>query len=288
MDNISPAWLLLAVFVCSMIGRFMLIRAAWEISKAWGIAVLTVPFAPMVFRYKYKELASEGQGWRTATMILGLAFMGITGGSGSIDQLWEIVPEKLRPAEMQEHRYAHHVSQLDAQPGEPAEAVEPDEDEEHEEAPVAASGATPVAAPLVDAAAATANPALALVPKGFMGRIKDMVSRKSAADSGAAKPAAAGAAVPAKTATGPAAIATLTPPLTIAPTLSQRVAANQQEFARLAEVYESLKKEKGYLRKWDQDAIKAYNGEAAKYQAALAAARAEQVEINKQASLAKK
>ena len=41
----------------------MLIRAAWEISKPWGFAVLCVPLAPMFFRMNYKELASEGRNW---------------------------------------------------------------------------------------------------------------------------------------------------------------------------------------------------------------------------------
>ena len=46
-----------------MVGRFMLIRAAWEISKPWGIAVDSRPLAPMFFRMNYKELAGEGKDW---------------------------------------------------------------------------------------------------------------------------------------------------------------------------------------------------------------------------------
>ena len=83
-----------------MIGRAMLIRAAWEISKLWGFAVLCVPFAPMFFRMNYKELAFEGKNWRTATTVFFVAFMAITGSRGSIDDLWAIVPEKFRPADM--------------------------------------------------------------------------------------------------------------------------------------------------------------------------------------------
>jgi hypothetical protein len=71
------------------------------------------------------------------------------------------------------------------------------------------------------------------------------------------------------------------------PTLAERTAANQREFARLEEVYEHLKTERGYLRKADDAGIAAYNTEAAKYHAAVAAARAEQTELNKQL-LAKK
>jgi recombinational DNA repair ATPase RecF len=67
----------------------------------------------------------------------------------------------------------------------------------------------------------------------------------------------------------------------VPPSYAERVAANQQEFARLSEVYESLKRERGYLRKHDDEGIRAYNAEAAKYQADLAKARAEQTELIK-------
>ena len=77
------------------------------------------------------------------------------------------------------------------------------------------------------------------------------------------------------------AIATLTPPLPIPMTLAERAAANQQEFKRLEDVYEALKRERGYLKKGDQAAVEAYNTAAAKYQAALAKARAEQTELMK-------
>lgn len=76
-------------------------------------------------------------------------------------------------------------------------------------------------------------------------------------------------------------IAKLTPPLPVPMTLAERAAANQREFARLEEVYESLKRERGYLKKGDQAAVTEYNTAAAKYQAALAKARAEQTELMK-------
>jgi len=188
MDSISPVYLLLAAVVCSCVGRALLIRAAWEISKPWGFAVLCVPLAPMFFRMNYKELAHEGQHWRTATTIFGVLFIAITGSSGSLNDLWSIVPEKFRPA-----------SSL-------IETVEPDE----HDAPAIVVAATP--AP---------------------------------------------------------------------PSYAERVAANQREFARLSEVYETLKRERGYLRKHDQEGIQAYNVRAAKYQADLVDARAEQTELIK-------
>jgi len=77
-----------------------------------------------------------------------------------------------------------------------------------------------------------------------------------------------------------AAAAKMAPALTIQE-ISDRIEANQREFARLAEWYDQLKHERGYLRKHDEDAIAAYNDEAAKYQAAVTAAKAEQATIAK-------
>jgi hypothetical protein len=254
MDSISPVWLLLAVFVCSMIGRFMLIRAAWEISKPWGLSVLCVPFAPMVFRMKYKELAGEGQNWRTATMICGVAFMAVTGSTGSLDDLWEIVPPRWRPAEYGGYRTPEGLSEA------ARTAL-------YEEAGDSAGATAPGSVP----------PESAAPPKrGFLARIAARV-----------RPAEQAVAPAATLPVSSPALATLAP-LTNLQSVAQRVAANQAEFARLGEVYELLRKEKGYLKKWDQEAIAAYNAEAAKYQTALAAARAEQVELNRSAALAKK
>ncbi len=189
----SPAFLILAAFVCSMVGRAYLVRAAWEISKGWGIAVACLPLAPFFFRRNYKELAGEGKNWRTMTTIFTVAFGAITGSRASTGELLTLLPEKFRPAALVEK----------VEPGQlPSEAIQ--------EAAPAPMEATPVAPPY-----------------------------------------------------------------------EQRVAANQQEFARLGEVYESLKKERGYLKKWDQEAIKGYNDLAAKYQADLAKARAEQSELLK-------
>ena len=54
-----------------------------------------------------------------------------------------------------------------------------------------------------------------------------------------------------------------------------------REFERLAEWYDTLKHERGYLRKSDAEGIAAYNAEAAKYQGAVKLAQAEQAELNK-------
>jgi hypothetical protein len=63
--------------------------------------------------------------------------------------------------------------------------------------------------------------------------------------------------------------------------LADRVDANRKEFERLAEWYDALKHERGYLRKNDVEGTEAYNDEAAKYQAAVQAAKLEQSNLNK-------
>src|SRR5205085_2015978 len=149
---------------------------------------------------------------------------------------------------------------------EPEEIVAEAAIEEPEEGDAPAASGAPKIASASTASTASAAPAApakkagAPAKLGFMGRIMAMVKPDAAAAS--SPPAAAPA--------GPA-VAAITPPLTVQPTpsvqpsLSERVAANQQEFTRLSQVYEGLKKERGYLRKWDQDAIKTYNEQAAKY-----------------------
>jgi hypothetical protein len=76
-----------------------------------------------------------------------------------------------------------------------------------------------------------------------------------------------------------AAAAMPTAPRVLGP--AERIEANRREFERLAEWYDNLNRERGYLRKGDTDAVVAYNVEAAKYQAALQLARNEQAELNK-------
>ena len=64
-------------------------------------------------------------------------------------------------------------------------------------------------------------------------------------------------------------------------TTAERIEANHKEFERLAEWYDNLRHERGYLKKGDTAAVEAYNAEAAKYQAALQLAKVEQAELAK-------
>jgi hypothetical protein len=62
---------------------------------------------------------------------------------------------------------------------------------------------------------------------------------------------------------------------------AERKEANRREFERLAEWYDNLKHERGYLRKGDTAAVEAYNAEAARYQTALQLAKTEEADLAK-------
>lgn len=111
-----------------------------------------------------------------------------------------------------------------------------------------------------------------------------------AAEAKAPTPAATPSAA-APSATPSKAVAASTAAMAPAPkvlTIEERKQANRQEFDRLAEWYENLRRERGYLKKGDSAAVEAYNAEAAKYQAALQLAKVEQAELAKLTATAKK
>lgn len=62
-------------------------------------------------------------------------------------------------------------------------------------------------------------------------------------------------------------------------TRDERILANRQEFQRLADWYDRLKHERGYLRKGDDDAADAYNAEVRGYETALQLAKTEQAAL---------
>jgi hypothetical protein len=62
-------------------------------------------------------------------------------------------------------------------------------------------------------------------------------------------------------------------------TREERVQANQREFEHLADWYDNLRHERGYLRKGDSAALDAYNAEVREYQAALQRAKTEEAAL---------
>lgn len=59
--------------VCSLIGRILLIGAAFGVSIWWGVGVF-LPFGPMLFRLRYPDLASRSRYFRLAFLPCLLAY----------------------------------------------------------------------------------------------------------------------------------------------------------------------------------------------------------------------
>jgi hypothetical protein len=53
--------------VCALIGRVLLVMAAWQISVAWAIGVF-LPFGPVLFRFNYPDEAQRSRMFRLATL----------------------------------------------------------------------------------------------------------------------------------------------------------------------------------------------------------------------------
>ena len=210
MNSIPPIVFALVALLCSLVGRLMLVRAAWKISVGWGLTVLAVPFGPFFFRMKHKEIAQAGSYWRLATVPFIACFFLAGGDASELDDLkfWQ------------------------------------------KKSAIVEAG---------DDGAALKDPE----------KLDKVENITPAAKAGQLAPGTV------------LEIAALTPPLPVPMTLSERSAVNQREFTRLETVYEGLKQERGYLKKGDQAAVAEYNSAAAKYQAALAKARAEQTELMK-------
>jgi len=101
MNSIPPIAFLLVALLCSLVGRLMLMRAAWSISIQWGLTVLAVPFGPFFFRLKHKDLAQAGSYWRLATVPLIACFF-FAGGDASMSELNDLKFWEKKSAEVVE------------------------------------------------------------------------------------------------------------------------------------------------------------------------------------------
>lgn len=97
MNAVPSLVFLFAALGCSVVGRAMLVGAAFGVGPGWGISVILVPFAPFFFRLSYPELAQRSRYWRLATVPLTLLFF-ITGGSTSLSGFRFPNAQKLLPA----------------------------------------------------------------------------------------------------------------------------------------------------------------------------------------------
>jgi hypothetical protein len=215
------------------VGRILLVTTAFGVSTGWGLTVLFVPFGPLVFRMKHRELAQPTRYWRLGSGILFLLFIVNGGSAGSITSLFQ-KPDAQGATEEASAGDTHFHLPV---PSKVVAALT------HPDAPADAKPAT------ADSKPATAAP----------------TPSKAVADSAAAMAPA--------------------PKLL---TIGERFEANQKEFERLADWYENLRRERGYLKKGDTAAVEAFNLDAAKYQTALQLAKIEQSELTKLKTTAKK
>jgi len=225
MPAIPAIAFLLAFLVCSLIGRMLLVKAAFGVSPPWGLAVLFVPFGPFFFRMKHREMAHPTRHWRRGATVLLLLFFVNGGNADSLHALTDFGKNEPTIAAAGDTQFHLPV------PSKVVAAVT-------QPAPAAPATPAPSATPAASAPAATPSKAVAAAVAGM-----------------------------------PPAPKVLNP--------AERLEANRKEFARLAEWYDNLKHERGYLRKGDTAAVEAFNVEAAKYQTALQLAKTEQADLAK-------
>ena len=225
MSAIPAVAFLAAALLTSLIGRALLVKAAFGVNAGWGLTVMFVPFGPLFFRMNYREQAYPTRYWRMATGPLLLLFFLDGGSAASLQSLTQFGK---------------------------SETTEASSDDTHFHLPVPGK--------LIALAFAQAAPATTPTP----------TTTPESAGTTSATP------TPSK-AVAAAASAMSAAPKVLSP--AERVEANRKEFERLAEWYDALKHERGYLRKGDTAAVDAFNQEAAKYQTALQLAKNEQAEL---------
>ena len=219
--------------------------------------MLFAPFGPLFFRMKHRELAYSTRYWRWATGPLMLLFFVDGGTTTSLQALTDLTnlgksaaanTAKTTVAEAGDTHFHLPV------PSKVIAAAFGHPDPVAETSPAtSATSRRPHRPPYRTAPPATPAPVATTAPP--------------------APEATPSQAVVAAASAMPAAPKVLSP--------AERFDANRREFERLAEWYDNLNHERGYLRKGDTDAVVAYNAEAAKYQAALQLAKNEQAELNK-------
>jgi hypothetical protein len=86
--------------VCVLIGRILLIRAAFGVSVWWGLGIF-LPFGPLLFRLSYPDLAPLSRTFRLVALPCILAYFVLRPGplSGShFDQFFQHKPVPSAPA----------------------------------------------------------------------------------------------------------------------------------------------------------------------------------------------
>ena len=83
--------------VCILIGRILLIGAAFGVSVWWGLGIF-LPFGPMLFRISYPDLAPWSRTFRLIALPCILAYFVIRPGAPDYDKFFKQKPVPSAPA----------------------------------------------------------------------------------------------------------------------------------------------------------------------------------------------
>jgi len=84
--------------VCILIGRILLIGAAFGVSVWWGLGIF-LPFGPLVFRLSYPDLAPLSKTFRLIALPCILAYFVLRSGPPNYDKFFKHNPVPSAPAD---------------------------------------------------------------------------------------------------------------------------------------------------------------------------------------------
>jgi hypothetical protein len=94
--------------VCILIGRILLIRAAFGVSIGWGLGIF-LPFGPMLFRISYPDLAPWSRSFRLIALPCILAYFVFRPGPPNYDKFFK---QKSMPSAPANHYALEKVSNV--------------------------------------------------------------------------------------------------------------------------------------------------------------------------------
>ena len=83
--------------LCSLIGRILLIGAAFGVSVGWGLGIF-LPFGPLLFRLSYPDLAPLSRTFRLVALPCVLAYFVLRPGPPDYDKFFKHKPVASAPA----------------------------------------------------------------------------------------------------------------------------------------------------------------------------------------------
>jgi hypothetical protein len=108
---VSLVFLAVAI-ICILIGRILLIRAAFGVSIGWGLGIF-LPFGPMLFRISYPDLAPWSRSFRLIALPCILAYFVFRPGPPNYDRFFK---QKSVPSAPENHYGLERISTVIAAP----------------------------------------------------------------------------------------------------------------------------------------------------------------------------